>query len=157
MYCLGFHEALCLVFAVEKFTEHRLPQSGTPFLPSSVPELELSPSQRLVLETFPCNQLSELSSRPLEDLFRFCNDAIDTYQPNVMVDLSLDQMFFDKPSCYEHEANHSTGLNLEWPPSTTTIDIDSRTNFGATYVLHRPKCDQHSRLETEFSLSANAI
>jgi hypothetical protein len=27
------------------------------------------PSQRLVLETFPCNQFPELSGRPLEELF----------------------------------------------------------------------------------------
>jgi ankyrin repeat protein len=31
MCCLVFHEALCLAFAVEKFTEHQLPQWGTPF------------------------------------------------------------------------------------------------------------------------------
>ncbi len=33
---LAFHEALCLAFAVEKFTEHQLPQSGMPFLPSPI-------------------------------------------------------------------------------------------------------------------------
>ena len=33
---LVFHEALCLAFAVEKFTEHQLPQLGTPFLPSLI-------------------------------------------------------------------------------------------------------------------------
>lgn len=33
---LVFHEALCLVFAVDKLTEHQLPQSGTPVLPSLI-------------------------------------------------------------------------------------------------------------------------
>ncbi len=33
---LIFHKALCLAFAVEKFTEHQLPQPGTPFLPSLI-------------------------------------------------------------------------------------------------------------------------
>jgi hypothetical protein len=33
---LVFHEALCLAFAVQKYTEHQLPQSGTPFLPSPI-------------------------------------------------------------------------------------------------------------------------
>jgi len=36
MCCLVFHEALCLAFAVKKFTEHQLPQSGSPFLPSLI-------------------------------------------------------------------------------------------------------------------------
>jgi len=36
MYRLVFHEALCLAFAVEEFTKHQLPQSGTPFLPSPI-------------------------------------------------------------------------------------------------------------------------
>jgi hypothetical protein len=36
MYRLVFHEALCLAFAVDKFTEHQLPQPGTPFLPSPI-------------------------------------------------------------------------------------------------------------------------
>lgn len=33
---LVFYEAFFLVFAVEKFTEHQLPQSGTPFLLSLI-------------------------------------------------------------------------------------------------------------------------
>jgi hypothetical protein len=33
---LVFHKALCLAFVVEKFTEHQLPQSGTPYLPSPI-------------------------------------------------------------------------------------------------------------------------
>jgi hypothetical protein len=41
---LVFYKALCLAFMVEKFTKHQLPQSGTPFLPSPVPELEFSPA-----------------------------------------------------------------------------------------------------------------
>jgi hypothetical protein len=45
MYYLVFHEALCRAFAAEKFTEHQLLQSGTPFLPSPVLELEFSPAE----------------------------------------------------------------------------------------------------------------
>jgi hypothetical protein len=33
---LVFHEAHYLAFVVEKFTEHQLPQSGTPYLPSPI-------------------------------------------------------------------------------------------------------------------------
>ena len=33
---LVFYEALCLTFAVEDFTEHHLPHSGTTFLPSPI-------------------------------------------------------------------------------------------------------------------------
>jgi hypothetical protein len=33
---LVFYEALCLAFVVGKFTEHQLPQSGTPFLLSAI-------------------------------------------------------------------------------------------------------------------------
>jgi hypothetical protein len=33
---LVFHEALCLAFAVEKFTVHQLLQSGVPFLLSLI-------------------------------------------------------------------------------------------------------------------------
>ncbi len=49
------------------------------------------PSQSIVLETYPSNQLSELCNRPLEELFQFCT-GIDSQRADAVVSLSFDQI-----------------------------------------------------------------
>jgi hypothetical protein len=62
------------------------------------------PSQRLVLETFPYNQLSKFSDRPLEELFQFFIDTVDTHRADAVVGPLFDQMFFVEPLFYGIDA-----------------------------------------------------
>ena len=95
------------------------------------------PSQKLILKTFPCHQLSELSNRPLKKLSQFAIDTINTHQADTIIGPSFNQIFPDKPSSYSLDAivpvqstsQDYTSRNLERPSSTAEINNAHPSNF----------------------------
>ena len=128
------------------------------------------PSQRLVLETFPCNHLPELSDRPLEELFQFSIDTVDTHRADAVIGPSFDQMLPDEPSFYGPDTivpvqstSRDCAFENLWRPSPTGgNDAGSPSNF--TLGFDENTCSSSPQSlptlwagDCEFSLSADAI
>jgi hypothetical protein len=123
------------------------------------------PSHRLVLETFPCHQLSELSGRPLEELFQFSIDTVDAHRADAVVGPSFDQMFPGEESFYDLDAimpvqsisQNCASENLGRPSSSAGIDNENPSNFGTNMYPSSPQLRPTLWAgDCEFSLSADA-
>jgi hypothetical protein len=123
-------------------------RSGQDRVSDKVPtEFNSETYQRGADETFPCNQLSELSGRPLEELFQFSIDTVDTHQADAAVGPSFNQMFPDEPPSYDLDAimpvqstsRDYASESLGRLSSTAGIDSESPSNFGANMYPSSPQ------------------
>jgi hypothetical protein len=112
--------------------------------------------------------MSELSGRPLEELFQFSIDTVDTHGPDAVVGPSFDQMFPEEPSSYDLGAvvpvqsisQDCAFENSERPSPTSGIDNGSPSNFtldvGASMYPSSPQpLPTLWAGDCEFSLSAD--
>jgi hypothetical protein len=112
------------------------------------------PPQKLVLETLTPNPLPQLRNMPLEELFRFDTDIIDSYQASAVASPSPDQGCADQQLFYAQGAiklgqdirpEYTSGSLQRQSPSTEIKDGNpSHSTPDCSKYIHLSVCHEQS-------------